>query len=241
MVITSVDNKKIKEIKKLNDRKGRDETGYFLIEGLHLVNEAYMAGYLEELIVVDGEMVDIELPTTYVSENVLSSISNLTTPPSVLGICKKPLSKDIYGNKVLILDRIQDPGNLGTIIRSAVAFNVNTIILGDGCVDVYNPKVLRATQGLIFQINIVTGNLNNIITKLKLTHTILGTEVTGGTDINNYNSLKPYALIMGNEGQGMSNDLKLLCDELLYVKTNDLCESLNVSIACSILLHQLDK
>jgi len=241
MVITSVDNKKIKEIKRLNDRKGRDETGLFLVEGLHLVKEALSAGTLQELILVDGELVDIEYPTTYVSENVLSSISSLTTPPSVLGICKKPSVKDDYGDKVLVLDRIQDPGNLGTIIRSAVAFNVNTIVLGDGCVDVYNPKVLRATQGLIFQINIVTGNLNTIIPVLKATHTILGTEVTGGTDINNYKGTKSYALIMGNEGQGMSDELKLLCDDLLYIKTNDLCESLNVSIACSILLHQLDK
>ena len=154
MIYTSVDNKKIKDIKKLNTKKYRDKTNLFLVEGRHLVLEAYKRGYLQTLILEENEIFPLDVDTMYVSNNVINYISTLETPQLVMGLCKKIEEKEI-GSKILILDDIQDPGNLGTIIRSAVAFNFDTIVLGDNTVDLYNPKVIRASQGMIFHINII--------------------------------------------------------------------------------------
>ena len=157
-IYTSIENKKIKNIKKLYTKKYRDEFNEFIIEGEHLVVEAYKSGYLKYIILEENSNIDINIDKIYVTENVLKYISELDTPPKVLGVCSKIKEKEI-GNKVLILDGIQDPGNLGTIIRSAAAFNIDTIILSKDTVDLYNPKVLRATQGMIFNINIIIKDL----------------------------------------------------------------------------------
>ena len=166
MTIDSVDNKKIKNIRKLNQKKYRDETNEFLVEGIHLVKEAYKEGLLKEVVLEENEEIDFKVDTTYVTYNVIKSISSLDTPYKIIGVCKKKEEKEINGN-VLILDGLQDPGNLGTIIRSAVAFNVDTIILSKDTVDLYNPKVVRSTQGMNFHINIIRRDLEHEINALK--------------------------------------------------------------------------
>lgn len=242
MVYSSIDNKKIKEIKKLNIKKYRDKANLFLVEGEHLVMEAYKAGYLKELILEQGNNLGLDVETNYVTDNVLKYITNLDTPQSILGICSKPQNNTIKGNRLLILDDIQDPGNLGTIVRSAVAFNVDTIILSLNTVDLYNSKVIRASQGLIFHINIVISNLENTIPKLKNAgYQILGTKVTDGKSLKSIEKKKKFAIIMGNEGNGVREDILSLCDEYLYIDMNKNCESLNVGVATSIILYELDK
>ena len=129
MVYSSIDNKKIKDIKKLNQKKYRDIEGLFLIEGEHLVLEAYKSGYLECVILEENTSFDADCETMYVTDKVLRYISELDSPQKIMGICKK-IDPNTIGNKVLILDGIQDPGNLGTIIRSVVAFSFDTIITG---------------------------------------------------------------------------------------------------------------
>ena len=241
MVITSIDNKIIKEFKKLEQKKYRDLNNLFLIEGKHLIEEAYKTGYLQEIIVSEYEQYDLDIKTTIVSPKVINYLSSLENNDGIIGICRKLKNNEI-GNNILLLDNIQDPGNLGTIIRSAVAFNINTIILGKGSVDLYNPKVLRSTQGLIFKINIIETDLLEIIPKLKKdNYKIIGTDVNNGSDLKEYSSIGKYALIMGNEGHGLSNEIKSLCDDYIYIKLNKECESLNVGIACSIILYQLNK
>ena len=241
MVITSIDNKIIKEFKKLEQKKYRDLNNLFLIEGKHLIEEAYKTGYLQEIIVSEYEQYDLDIKTTIVSPKVINYLSSLENNDGIIGICRKLKNNEI-GNNILLLDNIQDPGNLGTIIRSAVAFNINTIILGKGSVDLYNPKVLRSTQGLIFKINIIETDLLEIILKLKKdNYKIIGTDVNNGSDLKEYSSIGKYALIMGNEGHGLSNEIKSLCDDYIYIKLNKECESLNVGIACSIILYQLNK
>ena len=116
MIIESVDNKKIKSLRKLKQKKYRDKEKKFLIEGIHLVLEAYKSGNLLEVILEENEEIDINIETTYVTKEVLKSLSELEVPYNVIGVCKFVEEKKI-GDKVLILDDIQDPGNLGTIIR----------------------------------------------------------------------------------------------------------------------------
>jgi len=242
MVITSLDNKKIKDLKKLQDRKYRDRENLFLIEGSHLVTEAYKSGALVEIIAQENTTIDIDAPITYVTKDVISELSSLITPSTIIGVCKKRTAKDNFGDHIVILDNVQDPGNLGTIIRSAVAFNVDTIVLGTGTVDIYNPKVLRATQGLIFHINIIEEDIEKIIPTLKKKeYKIIGTNVVNGTSLKTYDTPLKYALIMGNEGHGMDKSLEKRCDDFIYIDMNNDCESLNVGVACSIILYQLDK
>lgn len=241
MLYSSIDNSKIKDLKKLSQKKYRDKTNSFLVEGEHLVLEALKKGCLTELLVLENNNYSLDVLTNYVSTSVMNFISTLETPTNVIGICNKPHS-EIVGDRILILDEIQDPGNLGTIIRSSVAFNINTIILSEKCVDAYSPKVVRASQGMIFHINVVQGDLKKIIVNLKEKgYQILGTKVTDGNDIKSLAKNEKFAIIMGNEGNGVKTDILQMCDKYVYINMNNNCESLNVAVATSIILYELDK
>lgn len=239
MIYTSINNSKIKELKKLQNKKYRDETNMFLVETKHLVKEAYDSGYLDELLVLEGSTFSLDVKTNYISENVLKYLSLMPSPSEVIGICKKREEK-LNGNKILILDDIQDPGNLGTIIRSSVAFGVSTIVLSKGCADVYSDKVIRASQGMIFKVNIIRSDIKEIVNKLKAEdYKILGTKVDGGKEIKSVSKSEKFAIIMGNEGNGVSKEILNMCDEYIYIPMNKNCESLNVGVATSIILYEL--
>ena len=180
MIYTSIENEHIKEIKKLNNKKYRDLNGKFIIEGKHLVEEAIKNNLVEEILLLEGNNEKYDVKTNYVNGKVMKYITELDNPSKIISICHKKNDK-IQGNHILILDDIQDPGNLGTIIRSAVAFNIDTIILSKTGVDLYNSKVLRSTQGMIFNINIVVSDIKEEILKLKSdNYKILTTNVEGG-------------------------------------------------------------
>ena len=243
MVITSLDNDRIKNYIKLKERKNRKKNGEFLIEGMHLVLEACKKGVVKEIILEENTSFITDLPTIYVSKEIINKISELDTPSNIMAVCTM-MDEEIKGSRLLLLDDIQDPGNLGTIIRSAMAFNVDTIILSPNTVDLYNSKVVRATQGMIFHINIVIKDLKEVITELKKKKIpIYGTRVDSGTDVRVLRDEKidKYALIMGNEGNGVSTEILDMCDEYLYIKMNEKVESLNVGVATSILLYELNK
>ncbi len=237
MHIESTSNQRIKETNKLKQKKYRDESGLFLIEGYHLVEEAYKAGILKEVFTTSN--INLDVPITYVTEEIIKYLSDVETPQNIIGVCRK-LDNNTIGDKVVVLDDIQDPGNLGTIIRSAVAFNFDTIILSENSVDVYNPKVVRASQGMLFKLNIIRKNIKEIINDLKENnYQILATKVTDGKDVKSLEKNKKICIIMGNEGKGVSEDVLNLADDFIYIKMNDECESLNVAIATSILLYEL--
>ena len=238
-VITSLDNKRIKNLAKLLNKKYRDETGMFLVEGEHLVIEAKRAGSLIEVIKCEDYEMDFDVTTTIVTYDVIKKLSNTLNPQKVIGVCKKLDNKDI-GNKVLILEDIQDPGNLGTIIRSSVAFGVDTIVVSNNTVDMYNDKVLRSSEGMIFHIDIVKIDVNECIDKLHSEgYEIYGTKVDGGTDLREITVGDKYAVVMGNEGAGVSEFTLDKCDKYIYIPMNSDCESLNVGVATSIILYEL--
>lgn len=241
MLYTSTTNQKIKELKKLNIKKYRDDSNLFIVEGEHLVKEAYNAGLLKELLLGQDIKLNIDVDTNYCSDTVLKYLSELDNPSNIIGICQKLEEKEL-GNRILILDDIQDPGNLGTIIRSAVAFNVNTIILSSNTVDVYNSKVVRASQGMIFNINIIRKDLIDYLPVLKKQeYKIYATKVNGGNSLKNVEDYQKFAIIMGNEGNGVKSEILDLADSYLYIDMNKNCESLNVAVATSIILYELDK
>jgi len=244
MLITSLDNDRVKNYIRLKERKYRKKTNSFIVEGKHLVLEAYRAGRIIELILEKDEVLPINLPTVYVTKEIINRISELDTPSTVMALCTIEDKKELVGNRILMLDGIQDPGNLGTIIRSSLAFNVDTIVLSPECVDLYNPKVVRATQGMIFYMNIIVGELEPYIKTLKEKEIpVYGTRVEHGENILNLKEKdrRQYCLIMGNEGNGVREEILDMCDGYLYIEMNDKVESLNVAVATSILLYEFDK
>ncbi len=232
-MIESVNNEKIKEYAKLNDKKYRDKTNLFIVEGEHLVKEAGCAGCLVDVYSLDGSM------GMQVSLNVMKKLSNLTNVPNVLGIAKKKNNGNIHGN-ILMLDTIQDPGNLGTIIRSAVAFGIDTIIASPETVDLYNSKVIRSTEGLLFKLNYIVTDLVDFLKNNKDKYTIYTTNVSNGEDVSKIELKEPYILIMGNEGRGVKTELSKFANSTIYIPIEN-CESLNVAIATSIILYEFKK
>ena len=239
MHITSINNEYIKEISKLNEKKYRDKSNKYLIEGLHLVTEALKYDIIDTIIIREDFSYETDIKHIIVSNEVMKKLSDNPSIPKIMAIVYKKEST-ISGNKILLLDRLQDPGNLGTIIRSAVAFNFDTIILSNDTVDLYNSKVLRSTQGMIFNINILRQDLTSVINELKNNnYTIYGTKVDNGNDVKKINNTNKFALIIGNEGTGISDNILKQCDKYLYIKMNNNCESLNAGVAASILMYEM--
>lgn len=227
-MIESVNNEKIVDYSKLKQKKYRDETSLFIVEGKHLVEEAEKKGLIVDKFILDEN----------VSLNVMKKLSNLDNVPTHLAVCKKMEEKEISGN-ILIVDGVQDPGNLGTIIRSCVAFNIDTIILSDTTVDIYNDKVIRASEGMIFNINIIRGDLLDIIPTLDAT--LYTTNVVNGVNLDEVSISKPYAIVVGNEGKGVTPEVEELINNRIYIPMNDKCESLNVGVATSIILYEFGR
>ena len=237
-MIESINNEKIKKYSKLLNKKYRDETNLYLVSTDLLVSEALKKELVVEIFLLE-EYENKYGNVTYVTKSVMRKLSNLTTLPSVVAVVKKQEKVEIKGN-VILLDGLQDPGNVGTIIRSSVAFNIDTIIVGDNTVDIYNEKVLRASEGMLYNVNIVKKNLIDVIKYLKdNNYTVIGTKVDGGKNIKDINVDK-YAFVVGNEGNGISDEVLDLCDEYVYIKMNDNAESLNVGVASSIIMYEIN-
>lgn len=232
-MITSPTNEKIKEIVKLKSSKGRKEKGLFIVEGKHLVSEAKMAGVIEEIYTINPELEGVQ-----VSEAIMRKICNTDTLVSQMAVCKF-ISKKELTDHILILDGVQDPGNLGTLMRSAVSFGFNTIFLSTGTVDPYNDKVIRSSQGAIFKLNIIQGNVIDFIKSLS-SYDIYSTNVINGIDIKDVDASTKVAIILGNEGNGVSSDVNNLNLKNIYIKMNNM-ESLNVAVAGSILMYEISR
>lgn len=239
MVITSVNNDKIKYIRSLKQNKNIEKEGKFIIETKNLVMEAKKSGILLETISLNEE--DYGVTNTVVSDNVMKSISNLSSIPEVIGICKTVYEEKELGNKIIILDNLQDPGNLGTIIRSACAFNFDSIVLSLNSANKYNDKVIRSSEGMIFKKNVIKKDLLEFIPNLKsLGYKIYATDVVNGTNVKDIAKNEKIAIIIGNEGNGISCEVKALADKNIYINMNSNCESLNAAVAASILMYETD-
>lgn len=245
--IQSVQNDKVKEWKKLMTKKGREKANQFIVEGFHLVEEALKKDYASVIIVDEN----IEIPhgwnvdnieMYHISSAVAKALGETETTQGVFAICEqKPLHLSTY-SRVLLLDGVQDPGNIGTIIRTADAAGVELIVCGNGCVDVYNGKSLRSTQGSIFHIPVLKGDLQEWIPRLQDQGiTVYGTSLQNAKDYREVQLADKYALVMGNEGNGVSDAVLEQCDQNLYIPILGEAESLNVTVATGILLYQFCK
>src|SRR5574344_703715 len=240
-IITSLDNDYIKNINKLHDKKYRDANNLFLVESEHLIDAAYDASMLKEIIALPSYTTSKNVKITYVSEAVMKKLSNMVSISKCLGVVRK-FEPNHYGKRLLLLDDIQDPGNLGTIIRSAVAFNIDTIILGLGCVDLYNDKVIRSSEGMLFNIDIIRTDLISLVKELKENeYAIYATSVVNGKHLNAIDLNDKYGIIIGNEGNGVNDKLLNITDDNIYIPINKKCESLNAAVAASIIMYEISK
>lgn len=241
MKIESLNNPHVKNWIKLKEKKYRDQAGLFLIEGDHILEEALKNGVVEEILSSNPVFAVENIPFFEVKETILKKVSSQVSSTNVIAVCKKRSEKKIEGN-VCLLDHIQDPGNLGTIIRSCVAFGINTLIVSLDTVDIYNEKVIRASEGMLFHLNIIKKDLQETIEDLKgKGYTIYGTNVKKGISLKDVTPKNNYAIILGNEGSGIKANLQEKCDDLITIPIESSCESLNVGIATSIILYTFYK
>ena len=235
MIITSVQNETIKKLIKLSQKKYRDEFNMFLIEGEHLIEEAKKANLKMTRIGLEGS-------DLLISENVAKKISSTKSGSSQFAVLDKIVYPWIKGTRYLILDGIQDPGNMGTMIRSAHSFGFDAVIVSTDSVDIYNDKVIRATQGSLFHMPIYQMDLIEAIDKLvsegvNVYATALHIDAIALSDIKLEASI---AVVMGNEGQGVSDSVMNHVKHRVKIETAQF-ESLNVAVAASIIAYHLRK
>lgn len=247
--IESTQNALVKYWKKLaTTRKERERSGEFLVEGFHLVEEALKnTEQVMQLIVREG----VELPMLWPIDNVAivevtaavaKEFAETETSQGVFAVCKQPLlDEDVMATwrKVLLIDAVQDPGNIGTMIRTADAAGLDAVILGKGCADLYNPKTLRSAQGSHFHIPVIRGDLEEWIEQLQnngvpVFGTALDEDAVVYSDIEHTGA---FAIMMGNEGSGIHPQLLSRTDQNIIIPILGQAESLNVAVATGIVLY----
>lgn len=248
--ITSTSNETIKYFISLNDKKTRMNAKRFIVEGYHLVNEASKTNLLEAIISTDEkELKKINNVKRYlVNDAIINKIATTKNPQNILGIVKMldhsitNLLPIIKGNKtkLIMLDDVNDPGNLGTIIRTAAGLGYDGIIMSPNTVDLYNEKVIRSTQGVMFKIPIIKANLQEVIKMLKKEKVFcIGTALTNAKDVKHITKKDKFAICLGNEAKGISKEVLDNMDENVKIAMNNDVESLNVSIAAGIIMYEM--
>lgn len=244
MEITSTDNKLIKHIASLHKKKYRDEANEYIIEGIKSVKEALQNNVeITHIIASDfKESLDTNLEIINVPSHIMEKISEAKTPQGLLAVAKITKS-EIPDNakRILILDNLQDPGNLGTIIRTADATGFDCIIISKNSVDLYSPKVVRSTMGSLFHLPIITNvDLPKEIIKLKENNFTIYMSLLDNDSKNLFEEKlsSPLAIVIGNEGNGISKEIIQYGDIKLKIPMQGKAESLNASIAAAILMYE---
>lgn len=246
-MISSVKNEKVKTWKRLHKRKERMHANAFLVEGFHLIEEAKASDWeIVEIIVQENMHVPAwfdNFTMEKVSATVFQYISQTKTPQGVAAVVSiKQMDQQPVGNRMLLIDAIQDPGNLGTIIRTADAAGFDGIILGNGTVDLFNDKVIRSTQGSLFHIPLFQASLADEIVRLKEKgFNIWATALKNARKYSDVKVDEKVAIIVGNEGAGVNQELLEIADTIVTIPIYGKAESLNVSIATGILMYYVVK
>lgn len=243
MYIKSIDNKKIKTYLSLLTKKGRQNEKRFLLESIRAIEEGIKVGVYPEVVLlredVEYEGLD-NVPRFILEKSIFNRLATTENSRGIIGVYSflEYKFKDILKGKILFLDGIQDPGNLGAIIRSSVALGLDGLILGPGCVDLYNDKVLRSTLGGIFSLPIVKGEYKDLGLFKKNGFILVGTDLKGKS-VREYSFPSNVVVAVGNENKGLSNEVKDILDEVITIPMKEGMESLNASIAASIVIFQM--
>lgn len=241
--ITSLKNPKVAAWKALKDRKGRRESGCFLVEGRKMVEEALASAFdVETVLVQEGmELPDgLTMPVYELPAHVLAAVCDTKTPQGIAAVVRMK-EQSALGKHIVALDGVQDPGNVGTIIRTADAAGLDGVLLSNQCADVFSPKVLRATMGSIFRMNLrTTDDLPGELTKLREKgYSILSSQLDGTPFYEREKVAEQFALIIGNEGNGVSEQVQQTATHRVRLPMRGGAESLNAAIAAAIMMYEL--
>lgn len=251
--LTSIHNQHVKNWKKLQTRKYRRKVGQYMLDGWHLVQEALKSDLaIRQLIGTEAALAEHKDIVSRVDEvyqvtpEIMQHITETVTPQGIVAIIDMPNLRRVpelpLHGAWLLLDRVQDPGNVGTMVRTADAAGFTGVVAGEKTADLYSPKVVRSMQGSQFHLRLFEGDLEKWITDFKQQAApVYGTQLN--PQAKNFRDVHPgdtFALIMGNEGQGMSDRLLAQTTDNLYIPMRGQAESLNVAVSAGILMFQLN-
>lgn len=252
--ITSKDNELIKHIRKLKDKKYRDESNEYVVEGVKLVEEAVKENAkIKQIIVCEDTTRTYEIPTHImleiakyecisVSDKIFNIITQVTSPQGIMAIIEKNAQNakiDYTQDIIVVLDDVQDPGNLGTILRTVDSIGLNQIIVSKGTADAFNSKVVRSTMGAIFRIKIIeVENLAQVIKEMRKHHfKLMVTSLQTKNSIYDIDFNKKI-IVIGNEANGVSKEIQDMADEKAKIPMLGRTESLNASVAAGVVMYE---
>ena len=243
--LTSLKNPKVQAWRSLKDRKGRKETGCFLVEGRKMVEEALRSRFPVEAVLADeARLAELSLPESVpvyaLPEHVLAAVCDTKTPQGVAAVVRMT-NNAALGNRLVALDGVQDPGNVGTIIRTADAAGLDGVLLSAQCADAFSPKVLRATMGSVFRMGIrVTEDLPGELTRLKQAgFSVLSSQLDGTPFYEREPVGERFCLVIGSEGNGVTPQVQQLATHRVKLPMRGGAESLNAAVAAGIMMYEL--
>ena len=258
MEITSVNNDLVKEVVKLQQKKYRDKTCKFLLEGRKCIEEAILAGLEIEYIFINKsaptlpshwgrvsegqEGVNFQLDKIiYTTEPVLKKISTTDTPPDIVGVAyKKETKMPENAKKVVLLENIKDMGNLGTILRTSVAFGADAVVLyGKDCADIYNPKCVRSAVGNLWKIPVIYIDNFEELKRMFKKFECVATLPRAKEYLKDFEVKEPVLVMFGSEADGLSDELVNFSSKQVKIEMSETVESLNLSVSCAIVLYKL--
>ena len=252
MLLTSQDNSKIKFLKKLNQKKYRDESGQFLVENFLIIRDAAKSGIFFESLFVTKKFIEknqsefnwllkkVGTKNYFtINEKTNNYFSSLETPAGVAAVYSRIPSRLDFNLPVVYLNRISDPGNLGTILRSALAFGFTNIVVDEFCVDLYNPKAISAAKDAIFKLNLSLDQNLKIISQIKSQMPIVTTSLSGAGDLKSLEKYPRFCLVFCNEAAGVDAKIAALSSMSVKIKMSNKIESLNVAVAAGIIFFSL--
>lgn len=237
--ITSLQNPLIKQLISLKTTSGRHQVGQFLISGFHLLEMALSQQLVKLVLCLEPVAnVPIEIEQIMVTPEIIQKLSNQVTPQGVVAVCDYLSDYPIEGNHLAYLDGVSDPGNLGTILRSATAFGIDMVLLSPTCASLYNPKTIAASQGALFTTKTkVIKDTSELALIKERGYSLIGTMLDSKAQHpNTINWTKPCIVAFGNEAHGLSPEVIQLLDTKIMIPINGI-ESLNVAMAASIIFY----
>ena len=233
--ITSKNNERVKFAASLKESKNRKKHGMFLAETKKSLEMALKNHVVSEVFSTDYVELPDDVPLNLVSEDVLKKLSSNVNPEGVVFIAKIEECKVNNPHKILYLDGISDPGNMGTLLRTALAFNYDLVVVSENSVSIYNEKVINSSKGAIFEIPVKEGKLK----EFKGTHQILVTNLSKkAVDFNSIEVKEDFVLVLGNESHGVSKECLTLADLEIIIPIKNI-DSLNVAVAGGILMNKI--
>ncbi len=251
--IESKTNEKIKVLKKLHLKKYRDKFSLFFVENFKIIRDGLESGICFKELFVSEEFLfkhedELKLLTKHfngqyylITRAVNKEISLLDNPSGIYAVYGKKKKEIDLSKNIVYLNGVSDPGNLGTIIRTALAFDYYNIVVDEQCADVYNPKTIQASKDSIFKVNVVQDKNLKILELIKKEMKIYTADMGGSESVADIKKLDKSCLIFGSEAHGISDEIKKISDGSVGIKINKKIESLNVAIAAGILLYDISK